>query len=520
MGDLFRFYDHNPPRQAALVSWGLIRSNLLLSIILRSNYRDIKWMSMNKVNRGEKVINAAVSAHKMTECGASAFYAAVDPFHDKPIQGLNGWPDLQTSQSVVRHIKRTVTVKAVEDGGAIMVYTWPILNNNIIHSVARTNNLITTILDGVNTDSDVGPVVIYNYSKLQASGASLPLSNVAGGRTVQALPNEYFEDGPIRLLGMGVEVHDVTAEIYKQGTITCFEIPQAVFDKEGVYTAEGLNPTGEPGVTYTLTPTEVARMERFPSTLNDIMLMPSTRQWDAKEGCYTVVTLNNTENPPVYAEYRTPWVDGAPSTTMDLPNQLNFGDRYIGDYFPGTVGADPANYFLFYPNAYIPANSKGIFITGLNANSTFTITSSFYFESFPTQKSNLMPVARPSCEYDPKALQLISLVQKMLPVGVPVKDNDLGEWFWEAVETVVPWLTTGASLAMPEFSPAIVAAGAYATNYASKRTKQGKKKKLAKQKLKNEVKRDVKTEIKRIEGKPAGLSLDYSRQAGRGASRK
>jgi hypothetical protein len=424
-----------------------------------------------------------------------AFMAAVDPFHDTPILGHCGWPDYETGPSVVRQFKQSTTVKSLGDGGAIMVYTWPILNEAVINQTNRVNNRVDTILvQGSGATSLVGPTTIYNYSPAEAA-ASLTLSPAAGVVSHE-IPNIYFGDGKIRLLGMGFEVHDVTADIYKQGTLTAFEVEQTIDDKETVnIVAQNIPPLPNPlSKSYLATSTEVCLMQRFPSTLDQIMIFPTSEQWDAREGAYVVVPFNG-DNDSTYAEYRQPWINAFNLVGPDLPNNISSpsSTRFLGDFDDNqTTGQQ----MVFYPQCYAPVNSRGVFLTGLNANSTFTITTCFWIESFPSSTlSPLLPAARPSCPFDPKALALISVVMKKLPIAVPVKDNGLGEWFWEAMEWALPTIGATASAFFPEAIPLIAPATAAATDYAVRQTEANRKKKAANKAAQRQIRQNIDKEI-------------------------
>lgn len=458
---------------------------LLRGYVLGVVFGKLSDVASTKLARGEQLLNRAVNAHKVSESGIKAFLAAVDPFHDKPIDGLTGWPDLETAPSVVRHWKSSTTITCQEDGGSILVYTWPILNEVPMRTTVRRNSVVDKVI--LQDPSILAPVVIYSYNAAQSTAASLPLSAAAA---THAVPNNYFTDGACRLIGMGLEIHDVTAELYKQGTCTTFEIPQSIADRELIQTVK-LDIGAE---TFLPTCQEICRLIRPPSNLNEMLKYPSTQQWEAAEGAYTVVPFAGHENPPVFAEYRTPWVDSAPSLGLDIPGNLNTTDCLIGPW--ATPVPSSADHFVFLANAFSPTNSKGVYLSGLNKNSTFTITSTFYLESFPNQVSTLLPLARPSAAFDPKALALISTTMQNLPVACRVRDNPMGEWFWSALETAIPVLGSVTSALFPEFSPLIAPLAVSATKYAGNAKMEAKKRTERKAALKNEVKQMVKQDIR------------------------
>lgn len=446
----------------------------------------------NRVNRGEAILNQAVNSRKISECGAKAIIAAVDPFHDKPIDGLRGWPDHETAPSVVRHWKQSQTIQVPDEGSSILIQSNPVLNQIFMRPCARKNNIVTSIdPDDISTNFTLSPVTVHVYNNAASNN---PLGLPATQTQTFAIPDDYFRDGPCRLIGLGIECHDVTAEIAKQGTVTLFEYPQAVSNTESVTVRAQTVDT----IAYIQTPVDVCRLERFPASLSEMMSYPTSKQWAAKEGAYVVIPFTGHENPAQTAEYRTPWLDMTPSLAQDKPNALNVTTRGIGAWASGGANGDN---FEFLANQYAPMNSRGIYFTGLNSASEITVTVSFFLESFPIQSSPLQSLAQPSCPFDPKALALISTIMQQMPVGVPVGENPLGEWFWEAVETALPVLGTAASAFFPEFTPLIAGAASAGTNYAAEQRKKAKakrKKEKTKAALKNEVKQMVREDVKSI----------------------
>jgi hypothetical protein len=408
-------------------------------------------MKNSRVTRGEALLQKAVNQHKLSPTGLAAFEFAVDPFHDKPIDNLRGWPDRVTAPSVVRKFKQSYTVTSVEAGGSILIYSWPILNQTTLHTASRRNAVVDTVQDSVSTNTDISPVMVYRFNKLTADGDILPLvgqTNVAKEFTI---PTNYFESGPCRLLGLGIEVHDVTADIYKQGTLTICEVPQSLAETQTLT----VRPQTIAGVTYAQTSVEAVDIRRFPVGLDTMTSYPKSLQWDAKEGCYCVSRFDSPDNDPRYAEYRIPWVNSSASALTDRPATLNTAAKLIGQYAGGSVNGDN---LVFTPNVFSPLDSKCIYLSGLNANSTFTVTVSYALECFPDLSSDLITLASSSSAFDPKALALISLVMKELPIGCPVADNPGGEWFWDTLETALPYLTGVAAAFFPEFALPIAGA--------------------------------------------------------------
>jgi len=437
------------------------------------------------------VLARAVNAHKVSQSGTKAFLAAVDPFHDKPISGIEGWPDMETAQSVVRHWKQSLTISSPDEGGGIIIYMWPVLNSFLVDSSSRTNNYIQTPA-GLGSFL-VGGVSVHRYSGVELT--NFPLNAPEG---LMSIPADYFSAGPNRLIGWGVEVRDVTAEIYKQGTLTICEVPQTTADVELVNVHDG-------GVFNGCV--NMMRLQKFPDTLSDAMTFSNSLQWEAKEGCYVVAPFQGHENPSKYCEYTAPIINKEAETNCDVPGADNVEAIWAPVFQSFTLnknrGAkttlDPLVYAT--PNFVAPINSKAVYLTGLNANSTFTVTVSWYFETFPNNNSDLQPLAAPSAPFDPKALAMISSTMANLPVGCRISENPLGEWFFEALEAAIPAIGTVASVAFPEFSPFILPAQKIASAAVSKKITEDRARAQRKAALKNEVKKDVKSELSRLSKK-------------------
>jgi len=449
------------------------------------------------------VLARAENAHKISQSGVAALKAALDPFHDADIPNMKGWPDSRQGNSIIRTVHNSTTVTSLGTGGSIVVYPWPILNQEVIHSAARTGSQVTSLTDTSSNDSVIAPICIYNYTAAESSSPSpYFLRPATAAPQYHNIPPQYFSDGPMRLVGGGFEIHDVTAEISKQGTATIFEIEQDVEDTEVFFTADGL--AIEPLTTYNSSSFQVSKLNRFPGSVGDAMIYPRSRQWDAKEGVYVVFPFNG-DNHALYAEYKTPIIDTDPRTTPDIPEAVNIRGSYIGDYIVGTP-ASGTNYLNFYPNVYTPCNSRGVILSGLNAASTFTITSVLYVESFPSQASPLVTAAHRCAEHDPVALQILQSALQTLPIAVPVSENPFGEWFADVVESVMPWLGMAGSVAFPAFAPAIMGGSAALSTVAGQYGSKANKKKItkplpkvpAKAALKNEVKQLVAQDVRNL----------------------
>jgi hypothetical protein len=103
-------------------------------------------------------------------------------------------------------------------------------------------------------------------------------------------------------------------------------------------------------------------------------------------------------------------------------NLNNTANPYYG-WLANSINGTP----LFNGFAY-----SGAIFDGLNtANGSLTVTSRIFYEVFP-QSSILSPyltIATPSPPFDANAFMLYAQALDLLPVGVPVGENNAGDWF-------------------------------------------------------------------------------------------
>jgi len=268
---------------------------------------------------------------------------------------------------------------------------------------------------------------------------------------------------------MGFEVRDVTAELYRQGTLTAFQVPQSTAEPQTFYVVNAQPPPAEDDKLVTKgkaapmapvaspTPIDGLPLKKFPSKMSEIMTLAGTRQWEAREGAYVVLPFNGRDNFNGQPTYDVPLVYVDTESAGERTNLVNTAPFNIGSWTDPISDTQPV---VFDANKFVPFDSKGILLSGLNAESTFTINVIYYLESFPgPDNPQLISLALPSCPRDEAALELISVATQDLPIAVPVSENGLGDWFAEVVAEAAPWVGTIGG-AIPGVGPAISAAAA------------------------------------------------------------
>jgi len=393
-------------------------------------------MSLTRVTRAERVLDNAVSFGQLTSSGKDFLTAALDPFHDTQLKDLQGWPDLETSASVVRLIKQTASISVpstVTGNWDLYVDLWPWLNSLPMLSTAagggsRVNNVATIDLSQSALSTNLGGLTFF------AAPAGTPVDY---GRTSQFIDSltldDSFAKGAQRIVGIGFEVVNTTAEIYRQG--------QALVYRQ----SNGSNiPTDFTTVVLTPAPINagsvtVCPVQCPPNSIADTMLIPGTRQWAAAEGCYIVGAYVGQDNPPHMVGYTPPMVyanDANTDTAFNDPTTalVNNSPMLVALPLQNTIGT-----LITYaqPACIVhPLHTCGARFTGLSPQSSFSISFNIYLETFPTPAdSQIMVLATPSAQYDPYALEIFSHSMTQLPVGVMVRENGLGDWFADAIQS-------------------------------------------------------------------------------------
>jgi hypothetical protein len=385
---------------------------------------------MQRATRAEHILDRLVRNDQLTENGKAAFIAAVDPYHDKSIEHWRGWPDNQTAPSICRVQKKTMTVTSTGAGASLVISTHPVLNSLVMNLAERDGNVVETILDGVSTDTDLGGVVVEMFN----SSTSFARSGLTFRDTMP--PEPSYISGLTRLCGMGVEVTDVTSELYRQGTCTIAQLPES--DTQVSTFNVDAQVVIDPDKTLS-SAHSFQQIAHYPIDPQLWMYYEGTVQWKSEQGAYIVVPFLSSVNPPRPPEYRQPFYPADTTLGYDAIVQPG-GDPatneiYVPHFYNNLAGATP----YYTPNRWVPTNSKCIALTGLAAQSTFTITVSYWLETFPDMSSlDLITIARPSAAEDALAMRLISEAMMMLPIAVPVGDNEDGDWFYDLVRTILP----------------------------------------------------------------------------------
>jgi hypothetical protein len=414
----------------------------------------------------------------VSESSVGLLKQVLDPFHDTQLNSLSGWADANTAPSIVRCVKQTqvITQTALTTPWDLHICNWEWVNATPFASAIqpRNNDILGTSTMTPASLTTTNLVLGGVQAWVKSAGTSLNVCTDPAEATLDL--GSSFVKGASRIVGVGFEAVDVTPEIYKGGQVGVYRLTEPSYVPDNFsYGA------------YVDCSAKIVRPP--PANFAQLMLIPGSRQWAAKDGCYVPVPFKSEDNPALLPSYLQPLVE-FDGTVED--NITSSASGYNGQNTsllanPACINLRgtaqwPAQDVLSVPAMqWAPIHQCGALFSGLQPNAAIALTVIYYVEEFPgLAQQDLLTLANPSPDYDYVAMKVMSSCFKTLPVGVPAGMNGLGDWFALAVRAAGKII---APIAMAAGQPAIAAlagagasfADAYLTpssNFASKPTSQ------------------------------------------------
>lgn len=401
-------------------------------------------MHFNRVNSGEQVLNKLVQTTSLSEAGKDWFLCNTDPFHDKELPQLFGYPDSQVGSSITQKVPLELEVSmppGISGNWKALVVTYPITHGTSGEEFCnhwKYGNQLEKLID--QKRQGLFPVTVYigpTENDLGPTGVNTLITGLG-------LPDQ-LTTGSMRVVGWGLEIHNTTADIYKQGAITAFRQNCSTVNKQ-VFQSWA---SSDGVVAIEKSIYEGTMLRRPPKNVNEANQLMNTRTWKAADGLYQVVTMNEESNIAKMPGYTQPvildWDTRAGAITIGEhpdPSVPCIAPITVPAVF-GATGVVPTG-ATWGPQTswnFQPYHQSGCFLSGLSPQSTFILRVNWYVERFPTpSEQDLVYNTKPSAHYDPMALRLMGEALRAMPVGVPVGENPLGEWFWKTVSNVLPFL--------------------------------------------------------------------------------
>jgi len=379
--------------------------------------------------------------HKLTRDGKNWLINALDPFHDSEIPRA-GYPDVDTSATIVDFIQQDLTVSsALGVAWDCHIFTMPDMAQ--ANYFAQSSTSVSS--DAVYTQTTLNTIALslVNVATMATGTTTFTTGTSGGPQTGRSygtvpLPATAFYPGS-RLVGIGIEVQNTTAATSLQGMVTVYRQPQ-VNTPATSYVTWSTPSAATYG--YFSAPSPSTNSRIIPNSVSEARSLKGSKQWLAKDGVYMIPTQFSADNPLLgYYTGNRKYVSPDPANlynelglnALGSPSySINVGSTANCARISGLGGGQ-----AFKP---IPYNSSGAYFTGLSATTTLEISVRYFIEyAPPSSDATLVGLANPSPVYDINALKLYAIAQHSLPVGVPVGENPLGEWFARVLDSVAKY---------------------------------------------------------------------------------
>lgn len=429
-------------------------------------------------------LDALCESGQLTEQGCAWFKGAIDPFHDYELN-LQGLPDETSERSIVMLVQKqqTITKPAGMSAGNwdchIAVTPFDYLSERgmiestsigqVFPGIVNVNSANAAVKDPP-AESRVGLITYNSVLSGTQTFTHTPSESYFGAL---GIANEVKPEGGssrvFRTIAAGFEVHNDTAELTKQGSVTVYTAPNHVQEQMVAVTNDAIPGSKIQSLglcQQVLSP---------PINIAEAKSQTSSRTWSAADGCYV---------PARQDQITPPRMNQSALVVMESRGTGGKDSFYFGEGSPileeATTGGGAAEYCDFHLNSL---ETSGAYFTGLSEETTLTLVMRAYVEIMPYHDRTLVPLATPSAAYDPMALELYSQTLRTLPVGVPVGENAAGDWFKRVGRALKPIVRRVDKVLDSKFTHAalgqVLPSAAVDGIYAARGALKGKKKKPA-----------------------------------------
>lgn len=391
----------------------------------------------------------------LTPGGKSWLIAALDPYHDNQLD-LEGLPDQRSAPSVVQLHNQSYNLTVPTSAGGLTwdaSVLWTGINTPI--PVCPDGGMMTMASAGLHT---------FNSASL-SSGMSFGALNIwAGAAGSTMTTGAPFTIGDLhtslgsvqttdrcRLIAVGFEIHNTTADVFKQGSLTVAQLPDCACDATNVQYV---------GTYSTVKHTEGVQADRSfrqACTLAPLLQVPGSSTWPASKGAYVIPRMVSTPQDVKFYGFTPSGADKGAISRVPIIYGTD-GKVATPEITGVAIGAGGEFCYLFKPHAPNNFSPVQVWLSGLSNQSTLTITLRTVVEYFPALESGLLPGATPSPCYDPKALALYSAIVTEAPYAVQVGQNSAGDYF-RRIARIMSEVLSSTSPLFGSYAPLAAAAG-------------------------------------------------------------
>jgi hypothetical protein len=189
---------------------------------------------MNKVSRATKVLERVKARTGMSEDGMRWLTETLDPMHDEKLHVV-GYPDRTVAPSIVQMVKQSADISSPYDPS--LIWGFHLMIDDQVLTTGNNQYSVTSGSNQVNIDTTVSPTLLFPVGGMNVV-AFLGTSTTPTWRVdvTETNPHQIIKIlqldpsyliGKTRILSVGVEICNTTAELYKGGAVLAYEAPDA-----------------------------------------------------------------------------------------------------------------------------------------------------------------------------------------------------------------------------------------------------------------------------------------------------
>jgi len=406
------------------------------------------------VHNAARILESSLSKHSITPSGIKYLKMVLDPFHDAQLE-IVGAPDSATGSSLVHDFRRDQVITSPdptsqEDWDCHIAFI-PLVRSAFHHTVRGEDFGQACNLYGYPTCEDAEDSISFNHSAFQSQlppgcfvACCVPAGTNTFDPTIPSAIAKYYtidfgdtllaNDVSSRMIGAAFEVHNTSADVYKQGSSISYKQEAEVSATQSYRSKnleDGVNAIQNPSQIYVATAPPLSYEAAKP--LQGITM-------EASAGCLIPLTFDVHENPA-----RLPSTSNWMLQTSDITSDDDFQYRKVWAnnslFYQDSIYASDAS-GTFKP-VYrelgdlsqipkiktLPFNQAGCYFSGLHHTNSLTLSVRCFIETFPKADNPDLSLVRPSPHFDGPALDALSYAFSDLNSGYPVSMNAAGDYF-------------------------------------------------------------------------------------------
>lgn len=326
-----------------------------------------------------------------------ALALVTDPYHDYNLPTY-AYPDGTNLISAVKRYTSRTTVRCPfiltpGDTWDFHIFATPLHQIVVPLEVQITGNAL--VMTSTN-NLTIGPLNIWYYHYASDGTLKASTSEALG----QPISNDDIRTTQRRTVSFGYELHNITPELYREGSLTVYRTPVVNSSADFVHGSSFYH-------------TNI--IGSFPTDLQAANLLPNSRTWEAKKGAYCV-------NLPA------PVNDFSTILSQNFVMKMGKGNSYYG-LQPGT--STDASYRVTWSSLACTGIFSSRFASDAQA---FSLDMRQVLELAPNASDTNTLMFASSCP--PLDRMFIKIYKRMfneIPPGTQVSNNASGDWFRKIV---------------------------------------------------------------------------------------